>query len=90
MLMIVVFDDDVDLMSVVQVLITYYLYGGTHIWYHTPNRICNKVGGIDFLLKCEFEMSKIPVKLSTNFHKQAPYLGKMIFTTHFFIVEQGY
>ena len=52
------------------------------IWYHIPNKIFNKVRGIDFLLKCDFEMSKIPVKLS-DFHKQALLYGKMIFTHNF-------
>lgn len=40
------------------------------IWYHIPNKLFDKIGGIAFLLKCDFEVSKIPVKLS-NFHKQA-------------------
>lgn len=39
------------------------------MWYIIPNLICKTVGGIDFLLKCDFDLNKIPIRLS-NFHKQ--------------------
>lgn len=39
------------------------------IWFHIPKNIFKKVGGIDFLLKCDYEITKLPVKLS-EFHKQ--------------------
>lgn len=34
------------------------------LWYHFPKIIFDKVGGLEFLLKCDFEISKLPVKLS--------------------------
>ena len=52
------------------------------IWYHIPNKLFERVGGVEFLLKCDFEVPKIPIKLS-NFHKQALLFGKMLFTHNF-------
>ena len=45
------------------------------MWFHVPRSLYNKLGGLDFLLKCDFEVSKIPIKLS-NFHR------KMMFTNN--------
>ncbi len=39
-------------------------------WYYIPNIIFEKLGGIEFLLNCNFNINKLPIKLS-NFHKQA-------------------
>ncbi len=44
------------------------------IWYHIPNKIFNKVGGLEFLFECDFEVSRIPVKLSN---------GNIMFTHNF-------
>ena len=41
-----------------------------NMWNAIPNFLFNKLGGILFLLKCNFKMDKIPIKLS-NFQKQA-------------------
>lgn len=39
------------------------------LWETIPNLIFEKVGGIEFLLKCDFEVNKLPIKLS-NCHRQ--------------------
>ena len=41
-----------------------------------------KIGGLEFLLQCDFEVHKVPIKLS-NFHKQILQYWKMIFTHNF-------
>lgn len=40
------------------------------LWYYIPNLVFDKIGGINFLLNCNFDINKIPLKLS-NFHRQA-------------------
>lgn len=52
------------------------------MWFHIPRSLFKELGGIDFLLKCDFETSKIPVTLS-NFHKQILHFWKMMFTHNF-------
>ena len=34
------------------------------IWFHIPRSIFKKIGGLDFVFKCDFETTKLPVKLS--------------------------
>ena len=34
-----------------------------------PNSLFNKLGGLEFLMKCDFDPPKLPVKLS-KFHQQ--------------------
>ncbi len=38
-------------------------------WFNIPNAIFGKLGGIDFLLCCDYDLQKLPVKLS-DFHQQ--------------------
>jgi len=59
-----------------------YLTQPNSIWFHIPKCIFKKVGGLEFLLKCDFEITKLPIKLS-NFHKQILQYWKMIFTHNF-------
>jgi len=40
------------------------------LWYYISNQIFSQIGGIQFLLKCNFDINKVPIKLS-NFHRQA-------------------
>lgn len=54
----------------------------TSIWFHIPRSVFQKMGGLEFLLKCDFDVHKVPVKLS-NFHKQILQFWKMIFTHNF-------
>ncbi len=56
-----------------------YLAQPNSMWFHIPKSVFRKVGGLDVLLKCDFEVSKLPIKLS-KFHKQILYYWKMIFT----------
>lgn len=39
------------------------------MWYIITNLICKNVGSIDFLLKCDFVINKIPTQLC-SFHRQ--------------------
>lgn len=59
-----------------------YLSQPDSMWFHIPRNLFKQVGGLDFLLQCDFEVTKIPVKLS-KFHKQVLQYWKMIFTHNF-------
>ncbi len=56
-------------------------------WYHIPREIFNNLGGIQFLFKCDFNIQKLPVKLSL-FHQQVLLYWKLLYnhnitrTTH--------
>lgn len=52
------------------------------LWFHIPKNIFDKVGGLEFLLKCDFDIPKLPVKLS-NYHKQVLYYWKLVFAHNF-------
>lgn len=41
-----------------------YLKNKQSIWYTVPNFIFQKVGGIEFILKCDYDINKIPIKLA--------------------------
>ncbi len=47
-----------------------YLQGKKKLWYIIPELIFKKIGGIEFLLNCNYCVDKLPVKLA-NFHRQA-------------------
>lgn len=51
-------------------------------WFHIPWSLFKKIDGLDLILKCDFEVNKIPVKLS-SLHKQILHFWKMIFTHNF-------
>jgi len=38
-------------------------------WFTVPSALFQEFGGIQYFLKCDFDLSKLPVKLST-FHQQ--------------------
>ena len=52
------------------------------IWYFIPNYIFNKIGGLSFILKCNFMPNKLPIKLS-KFHQQALLAWKLAFVHNF-------
>nr|XP_046238926.1 uncharacterized protein LOC124055944 [Scatophagus argus] len=52
------------------------------MWYIIPNLICKNVGSIEFLLKCDFDLNRIPVQLC-NFHRQV-FLAWMLTYKHHF------
>ncbi len=51
-------------------------------WNAFPNYIFNTLGGIDFLLKCNFSVENIPVKL-TGFHRQALLAWTLVYKHNF-------
>lgn len=59
-----------------------YLTQSNSIWFHIPKYIFQNVGGLEFLLRCDFEITKLPIKLS-DFHKQILLYWKMMFTHNF-------
>lgn len=46
-----------------------FINNESSFWFEIPIAIFKKCGGISFLLKCDFDLSKLPIKLST-FHQQ--------------------
>lgn len=52
------------------------------IWYIIPNLIFKRVGGIEFLLKCDYDINKLPLQLS-NFHRQALLCWLLIYKHNF-------
>uniref|UniRef100_A0A3B3HNI1 Reverse transcriptase domain-containing protein n=1 Tax=Oryzias latipes TaxID=8090 RepID=A0A3B3HNI1_ORYLA len=52
------------------------------IWYFIPFNIFNKIGGLQFLLKCNYNIKKIPVNLS-NFYQQALLAWKLCYNHNF-------
>ncbi len=53
-----------------------YIKNKHTVWHIFPN-----LGGINFLLKCNFSVDKIPIKLA-SFHKHAGTVYKHNFTPH--------
>ncbi len=51
-------------------------------WNAFPKFIFNSFGGLKFLLKCDYNPDKLPVKLA-NFHKQALLAWKMLYKHNF-------
>lgn len=47
-----------------------------------PKLIFQQIGGLEFLLKCNFDMGKIPVKLA-NFHKQVLLTWNLMYKHNF-------
>lgn len=62
--------------------IKHYTKHKDKIWYIIPNLIFEKVGGIEFLLKCDFEVNKLPIQLS-NFHRQTLLYWNLIYKHNF-------
>lgn len=52
------------------------------LWFLFPNYLFSKIGGIDFLLCCDFDVRKIPIQLSP-FHQQILMYWKMIYKHNF-------
>lgn len=51
-------------------------------WYRIAREIFKKLGGIDFLLKCDFIIQKLPIKLSL-FHQQVMLYWKLLYNQNF-------
>lgn len=56
------------------------------IWFNIPTFILQKLGGIDFLLRCDFDVRKLPVKFF-DYHQQVLLYWNLLyvhnFTPHF-------
>lgn len=52
------------------------------MWFSIPSYLFEMVGGIDFLLKCDFDPPKLPLKLS-DYHKQVLLYWKMLHKHNF-------
>jgi len=52
------------------------------IWNTFPKYIFDSLGGLNFLLKFDFKVEKLPVKLA-NFHKHALLAWKMVYEHNF-------
>lgn len=52
------------------------------LWHFIPNNVFQKIGGIHFLLKCNYNIVKLPLKLSA-FHKQALLAWKICYKHNF-------
>ncbi len=59
-----------------------YLSKPTSIWNTFPQLIFSQFGGLPFLLMCNYDISKLPIKLS-NFHRQALLAWTLIYKHNF-------
>ncbi len=59
-----------------------YIKNKDTVWHIFPNFIFNSLGGINFLLKCNFSVDKIPIKLA-SFHKQALLAWQLVYKHNF-------
>lgn len=59
-----------------------FLNKKTQIWFHIPNNIFMKLGGIKFLLSCDYDLKTLPYKIS-SFHYQTLFYWKMIYKHNF-------
>ncbi len=46
-----------------------FLHNTNSIWFTISSSVFGKVGGLEFLIKCDFELSKLPLNFSL-FHQQ--------------------
>ncbi len=53
-----------------------------NFWFKLPSKFFSDFRGIEFLLKCDFKISKLPIKLS-QFHQQVLHYWKLIFKHNF-------
>ncbi len=51
-------------------------------WFSIPKVIFQKMGGIEFLLRCDYNVCKLPVKLS-NYHQKVLLYWKLIYNHNF-------
>ncbi len=59
-----------------------YIKNKDTVWHIFPNFIFNSLGGIHFLLKRNFSVDKIPIKLA-SFHKQALLAWQLVYKHNF-------
>uniref|UniRef100_A0A3B3H9P1 Reverse transcriptase domain-containing protein n=1 Tax=Oryzias latipes TaxID=8090 RepID=A0A3B3H9P1_ORYLA len=59
-----------------------FLQNERNMWFHIPSNIFSHLGGIELLLKCDFDYRKLPIKLST-YHQQVLLYWKLIYKHNF-------
>ena len=59
-----------------------YLQNPTSLWNFISHRVFSNLGGLNFLLLCNYSIPKIPLKLS-NFHRQALLAWTLIYKHNF-------
>uniref|UniRef100_A0A3Q3ASU9 Reverse transcriptase domain-containing protein n=1 Tax=Kryptolebias marmoratus TaxID=37003 RepID=A0A3Q3ASU9_KRYMA len=59
-----------------------FLMNENSIWYCLPRGLFKKIGGIDFVLRCDFGADRLPIKLSA-FHKQVLLCWKLMYAHNF-------
>ena len=59
-----------------------FLKNPDSVWNFITAHVFNSLGGLDFLLRCNYNISKLPVKLS-NFHSQLLLSWSMMYTHNF-------
>lgn len=59
-----------------------FVYNEDSFWCTIPSALFQEFGGIQYLLNCDFDLSKLPVKLST-FHQQVLLFWKLAHTHNF-------
>uniref|UniRef100_A0A669EBX3 Reverse transcriptase domain-containing protein n=1 Tax=Oreochromis niloticus TaxID=8128 RepID=A0A669EBX3_ORENI len=55
-----------------------FLRSQNSLWFHIPSKIFSDLGGINLLLRCDFDIRKLPIKLS-SFHQQVLLYWKLIY-----------
>nr|XP_017212910.1 uncharacterized protein LOC103911478 [Danio rerio]XP_017212911.1 uncharacterized protein LOC103911479 [Danio rerio] len=59
-----------------------FVKGEPSLWFSIPFHIFQRMGGISFLLKCDFDLLKLPFKLS-GFHAEVLLYWKMLYKHNF-------
>lgn len=60
----------------------HFLKQPEQFWFHIPNEIFTKLGGIKFLLLCDYDLNKLPIKIS-SFHQQTLLYWRLIYKHNF-------
>lgn len=58
------------------------LLNNNSFWFHIPRELFKKLGGIEFLLRCDFTAQRLPVKLS-QFYQQVLLYWKILYNHNF-------
>lgn len=59
-----------------------FLKNENSFWFYIPSQVFLKLGGINLLLRCDYDLKKLPVKLSV-FHQQVLLYWKLIYKHNF-------
>lgn len=70
-----------------------FLHSPESVWNFIPNFIFSKLGGLSFVLKCNYNIEKLPTKLS-EYHKQMLLAWSMVykhsFSPHTYLIWNNY